>query len=159
MTPTWTAFAALLGAHPRLTASLAAGVLAAAWGLHLWRLRGRERHLVLLVDERTRFWQEEVSAHAALRALVGSGATSAAAHESERVARVLVVEERRDQREAMRAVFDGLGIAPVFADSPWAASEADADGAPYDLILVDASMEGLEADDNREAAGTRPEAV
>jgi len=166
----WTALLAALAAHPASSLALAACMTAGAWGLHIARLRRREQHLLALVDERTRLWQSEVAAradldrrlealasedapepatpppavahvsdgHAAADAAVGSG--------GDRPTRVLVVDERRERRDAVIAAFDGLGIHPVFADSRWAAtvatSEAEAEGDPYDLILIDAAMEG-----------------
>jgi hypothetical protein len=159
MIPTWPEIAVLLGSHPGLALWLAAGAAAGGWALHIWRLRGRERDLTLLVDERTRLWQEEVAAHAQLRAQVdGERVDKAAAPvagtdaSAGLVTRVLVVDDHRERRDAMTAVFEDLGIAPVFADSPWAASiatqQADADGAPYDLILIDPSMEGVRAGDH-----------
>jgi hypothetical protein len=152
MIPTWSEFAVLLGAHPGLAFAIAAGAGAAAWAMHVWRLRTRERHLTLLVDERTRLWQDEVSAHARLRAGIEAVPTvEPPDNQPDRVARVLVVGEHRDRREAMSAMFEELGMAPVFADSPWAAAiatrQADADGTPYDLILIDPSMEGVDAAD------------
>jgi hypothetical protein len=149
MSGSWPEITAFLGTHPALALALAAGASAAGWGLHVWRLRGREQHRALLVDERTRLWQDEVTEHARLRSLIApeaptSGLADAAAGP---VTRVLVVGDKPERREAMRAAFDELGIAPVFADSHWAATVAarlaDADGAPYDLILVDAAMEGV----------------
>jgi len=154
MTPSWSEFAVLLGAHPLIALTISTGAAAAAWLLHLSRLRGRERDLTLLVDERTRLWQEEVAAHARLRAaLCGRATEEPRASVADRVTRVLVVGEHRERREALGAVFEELGFAPVFADSPWAATtaarQADADGAPYDLILVDPALEGPEAVDRR----------
>jgi hypothetical protein len=150
MTGSWPELAAFPGMHPLLALVLAAGAAGAGWALHVWRLRGREQHLALLVNEHTRRWQEGRSAHASARSPLGSDAPAARTPgaASGPVTRVLVVGDRPDRREAMRAAFDDLGIAPVFADSHWAATVAarlaDADGAPYDLILVDAAMEGVE---------------
>jgi hypothetical protein len=153
MIGSWLELAAFLGVHPLLGLALASGAAGAAWGAHVWRLRSRERHLTLLVDERTRLWQEEVTAHGKLRAQVGAKVPDTALAEGEpgTVSRVLVIGDLAERREAMKAAFDELGIAPAFADSHWAATvatrQADADGAPYDLILIDASMEGAEAAD------------
>jgi hypothetical protein len=153
MTPTWTEFVEPLANSPALAVTLAAGVAAAAWAFHVWRLRSRERRLTLLVDERTRLWQEAVTAHSKLLARVNAAeaAGTIPGLDSGQVKRVLVVGDLREQRAAMKAVFTGLGMAPVFADSPWAATvatqQADAEGAPYDLILVDESLEGIEAVD------------
>lgn len=151
MMPAWNVIAAWVPQSPRWSAAFAGAVGAAAWAFHVWRLRVRERHLASLVDERTRLWQEEVAAHAKLRARVSAAEAAGTVPDLDpgHVTRVLVVGDLRDQRAAMKAVFTGLGMAPVFADSPWAATvatqQADADGTPYDLILVDESLEGTEA--------------
>ena len=151
MTLAWTVFAERLTDLPGLSIALAAGGLAAAWVFHVWRLRSRERHLTFLVNERTRLWQEAVTAHSDLLARVNAAEAAGTIPdlESGQVKRVLVVGDLREQRAAMKAVFTGLGMAPVFADSPWAATvatqQADAEGSPYDLILVDESLEGIEA--------------
>jgi hypothetical protein len=155
MTSSWPALAAAAAAaaRPGLTVATGLAVAAAAWGLHIWRLRRRERDLLRMVDDRTRQWQEEAARlgrpsqrettpHVA-RHLPGTLASS-------RQPRVLVVNDRYDEREALASVLDGLGVTPVFADSPWAATvatnEAESEGAPYDLILIGSSMEGLQAD-------------
>lgn len=60
---------------------------------------------------------------------------------------MLVVDDKPETREAIASLFDGFGITPVFADSPWAATvaanQAALEDAPYDLILVGSSMEGI----------------
>jgi hypothetical protein len=159
--------------HAGFTIAAGAAVVAATWALHIWRLRGRERDLLMLVDERTRQWQDEAHAHAQLRAQVMSlcgsrepdgtptldaeaprglvvdvlSEAGPLARRPEPRARVLVVDDKPETREAIASLLDGLGITPVFADSPWAATvaanQAALEDAPYDLILVGSSMEGI----------------
>jgi hypothetical protein len=152
------ALAGILGSHTRLVLLLAAAGLAGGWGLHVWQLRRRERRVARLVDEQTRLWQQEASAHVVLRAQLAAAAAGGAANQPARPARVLVVGERRDQHEAMTAVFEGLGITPAYADSHWAASvaarRAGEDGEPYDLILIDSALEGAGMANVREALTT-----
>jgi hypothetical protein len=152
MTPGWSELMALLGRHPFLAAPLTLAIAVGAPAFHVWRLRWRERQLTALVDERTRLWRDEVRAHAALRSLAAPCSTPASSLGSPEVTpavRVLVVGERRETHEAMQAAFGDLGVVPVFADSRWAAAvaarQADAEGVPYDVILVDAALEGSEA--------------
>lgn len=144
MITAWHAVTAWLGAHPLAGLVLAAATVGGATGLHVWRLRRRERHLAQLVEERTRLWQDEAAANARLRAQADPPPAEDDATSEAPVTRVLVVGERRDRHEAMRAALDDLGITPVFADSHWAATvaarQADAEGSPYDLILVEASL-------------------
>jgi PleD family two-component response regulator len=143
--------------HPVVSALLGSLTAAAAWSLHVWRLRRRERGLVALVEERTRQWQQEAEAHAALRERCEAGSaalecrTEAAAAEpvdeelTGRTPRVLVIDDRREQRDAITNLLGSMGVEPVFADSRWAATvathQADADGMPYDLILIGAAIE------------------
>ncbi|HEY3381285.1 MAG TPA: response regulator [Vicinamibacterales bacterium] len=150
-------------AHPVATASAILALVSAAWGLHLWRLRLRERDLLLLVDQRTRQWQDEASAHTRLRERIVATVLAFPLHAASPVssaggeracetgsARVLVVDDRAEERVVLASLFDGLGVTAAFADSEWAASvarmEACEAGMPYDLVLVGAGMPAAETD-------------
>jgi PleD family two-component response regulator len=156
MTGILTASIAPFGVHPVVAAALFASGIGVTWWVHIWRLRRRERQLVALVAERTRQWQDEADAHAALRECVDAAALREAEgqptegdEDDDHTPRVLVVDDRRDRRDAISTMLATMGLEPAFADSQWAAAvashQADADGTPYDLILIGKAMEGGEA--------------
>jgi hypothetical protein len=150
MTTVWLDAAGGLGHHPVMTVLASLALVTLVWAMHVVRLRRREHDLLLLVEERTRLWQDEVAAHADLRARLGvsPGATSPTAvpgpagaeAATDPAARVLVVDESSERRDTVAGLLRRLGTHPAFADSAWAASvastEADARGTPFDLVLV-----------------------
>lgn len=145
MTSSWPG--TLVGVQP-LLATLGAVVLAGvAWSLHVWTLRRRERALVRAVG----VWMkehpdraEEVAEEVA-EPVEPSGAPDLPGEGQ----RVLVVDDRPDRRDAIASALGRIGAQPAFADSPWAATvatrQAEADGVPYDLILIGPSMDGAGA--------------
>lgn len=161
--------------HAGLAIAAGSAVVAATWALYIWRSRRREHDLLALGDERTRQWQDEAHSHARLHAQMMSvcraGESDGTSALDENAAsglvvdvlgeaapvglapvprvRALVVDDKPETRAAIASLLDGLGITPVFADSPWAATvanhQAALDDAPYDLILIGSSMEGIES--------------
>ena len=129
----------------------AAGVAAvAAWTAHLRHLRARERDWLLVAGR-------SAEAEAVSRPVSVPAVLPARGIEAEGVppaggwtpaGRVLVIDDRPDERQALAALLDEFGVTPVFADSAWAAtvaaSEASNEGAPYEIVLVGAGVEGLE---------------
>jgi CheY-like chemotaxis protein len=136
----WTAATDLVASHPGAAILAAVAGWVCLWGGHVWRLRRRERDLLLLVDQATRRWQDEVCARrdgATDEGRDGAGRPGAPLPPT---ARVLVVDDRADQRASIALLLDTLGASAAFADSGWAAAvaadEAAREGAPYDLLLV-----------------------
>ena len=68
MTPSLIDLVSRAASHAGFTIASGVAVVAVAWALHIWRLRGRERELLVLVDARTRQWQDEAHANAQLPA-------------------------------------------------------------------------------------------
>lgn len=135
-----------------LLAAASLGGAAVACALCAWRKSSRERDVLAAVREETSRWQAELEATGVAAAADGSPApavTEPAAGPTAHTPRVLVVDDRREKREAIVEALGGLGVEAVFADSQWAAEaaarEAERADDPYDLILVGTGMEGVEA--------------
>jgi hypothetical protein len=145
MTPQWTALA---GDPAALSGLALAGWLAAATGvcgIHMWRRRRRERLALAAVNEWNASARGDIRAAAAGVPAESDGDLIAPFHGGHGQ-RVLVVDDRKGERDAVAAALDRMGLRAVFADSPWAASvaatQAEADGEPCALILINSSMEG-----------------
>jgi hypothetical protein len=139
---------ALAGYLAPLSGLALAGVLAAAagaWGIRVRRLRRRERALLAAVNDWNASADDDTRV-AAAGVPAGNEEDLIPAFQGGRFQRVLVVDDRKGQRDAVAAALDRMGLLAVFADSPWAASvaatQAEADGQPCQLILINRSMEG-----------------
>jgi CheY-like chemotaxis protein len=148
-----------LQAHPDLAAATCLAAVSAAWAWRARRLRHHEAETLRLVDEHTRQWQDDrrpPDPPAPPGEPAGDEASPPATTGASGDARVLVVLARREQREALAALLAGFGAQAVFADSPWAAGvatdQADADGRPFDLVLVESSMDAARPDDGAMSA-------
>ena len=83
--------------------------------------------------------------------------------------RILVIDDSANSREILADLLGSLGFAATLASSPLAglaeAERADADGEPFDLVLVDWKMPGLDGFETARrlrqmpAAGRRPRLV
>jgi hypothetical protein len=162
MTQQWPALVVALATLPGLEVARWLAVAAAGWGIHVWRLRRRERAMLAAVSE----WQgvppDDARVAAATDELEQEEVPYPAplpVHDR----RVLVVDDRKGQRDEVAAALDRMGFRPVFADSPWAAAvatrQAEADGQPYGLILVNSSLEGKADEAPRTAGAELPTAA
>lgn len=127
---------------------------AAGWALHTWRLRVRERDLLLLVDERARLWRAAVpvavpapAGESIVGRLHARGAHGAAPAPVEGPASVLAVASART-RCLIESGLAGLAVRVAAADSVWSARVACRDafdaGQPYNLVLLDATLAEIE---------------
>jgi hypothetical protein len=113
---------------------------AAAWALHVVRLRARERALTAVVAEREREWAAEREALARLNRRAAAGPSGTAGVERAR----LLVLTSLEKREDIGLRLASLDAQVDMADSSWSAAAACRDavdaGRPYNLVLLDATL-------------------
>jgi hypothetical protein len=123
-----------------------AAAAGAGWVLRTCRRRVAQRELEREVEEGTRSWRDELAA--ADRA-AGDAPQPCAESEADRGDETLVLAVAPPEtRAAIESRLAGLGICLAAADSAWAAQvacrDAFAAGRPYNLVLLDASLEDVQ---------------